>query len=110
MIALPRDVAGCRSTEERGEDLRYLTFWGHRPAADGRITASCLSQWWPAEFTVDGTTYASAEHAMMAGKARVFGDEDAEGRVLGHLAGHQPARLRPDGRPRPHHVRSVSAS
>jgi hypothetical protein len=79
---LPRDVPGCRAAEERGEDLRYLMFWGHRPAADGRITASCLSQWWRSGFTLDGVGYASAEHAMMAGKARVFGDADAEARVL----------------------------
>lgn len=82
MTALPRDVAGCRAAEERGEQLRYLMFWGHRPAPDGRITASCLSQWWPAAFTIDGVSYATAEHAMMAGKARVFGDDDSETRVL----------------------------
>ncbi len=82
MIDPPRDVAGCRAAEERGEDLHYLMFWGHRPAADGRTTASCFSQWWPASFSIDGVTYASAEHAMMAGKARVFGDDDSETRIL----------------------------
>ncbi|WP_031074754.1 NADAR family protein [Streptomyces sp. NRRL S-118] len=62
----------------RGARMKYLHFWGHRPRPDGRIGASCLSQWWPAPFTVDGVRYATAEHWMMASKARLFGDADAE--------------------------------
>ncbi|QKW09482.1 NADAR family protein [Streptomyces sp. NA04227] len=65
-----------------GADVRYLHFWGHRPRPDGRIGAGCLSQWWPAPFTVDGVEYATAEHWMMAGKARLFGDAEAEREVL----------------------------
>ncbi len=42
----------------------------------------CFSQWWPSPFTVDGITYATAEHWMMAGKARLFDDAEAERRVL----------------------------
>ncbi|MFD7231250.1 NADAR family protein [Streptomyces sp. NPDC059881] len=63
---------------ENGERVRYLHFWGHRPRPDGAVGAGCLSQWWPSPFTVDGIEYATAEHWMMAGKARVFGDRDAE--------------------------------
>ncbi|MFJ6633023.1 NADAR family protein [Streptomyces sp. NPDC091376] len=63
---------------ENGERVRYLHFWGHRPRPDGAVGAGCLSQWWPSPFTVDGIEYATAEHWMMAGKARVFGDPDAE--------------------------------
>jgi ribA/ribD-fused uncharacterized protein len=62
--------------------VKYLAFWGHRPQRDGSIGAGCLSQWWPASFTVDGVTYATAEHWMMAGKARLFGDADAERRAV----------------------------
>ncbi|MEU3055490.1 NADAR family protein [Streptomyces griseus] len=62
----------------RGRRVKFLPFWGHRPRPDGRIGASSLSQWWPSPFTVDGVTYASAEHWMMAGKARIFGDPEAE--------------------------------
>ncbi|MFF4525667.1 NADAR domain-containing protein [Streptomyces bluensis] len=61
-----------------GARVKYLHFWGHRPRPDGRIGASCLSQWWPSPFTVDGVEYATAEHWMMASKARLFGDADAE--------------------------------
>ncbi|MEU9391435.1 NADAR family protein [Streptomyces sp. NPDC048324] len=86
--ALVREVhAGAR--------VKYLHFWGHRPLPDGRIGASCLSQWWPAPFTVDGVTYGTAEHWMMAGKARLFADAEAERRIL--AAGH-PSQAKKEGR------------
>lgn len=62
--------------------IDFLFFWGHRPSKDGRITASCLSQWWPSLFTVDGVIYQSAEHWMMAGKARLFGDHETVEKIL----------------------------
>lgn len=65
-----------------GARPKYLLFWGHRPERDGRIGAGALSQWWPARFTVDGVTYPTAEHWMMAGKARLFGDEEIVPRIL----------------------------
>ncbi|MFF7855727.1 NADAR domain-containing protein [Streptomyces sp. NPDC007904] len=78
-----------------GERVRYLHFWGHRPLPDGRIGASCLSQWWPSPFTVDGVRYATAEHWMMAAKARLFGDPEAERLVL---AADHPAQAKKAGR------------
>jgi hypothetical protein len=78
-----------------GSRIKYLHFWGHRPRPDGRIGASCLSQWWPSPFVVDGVEYATAEHWMMAGKARLFEDAEAERRVL--EAGH-PAEAKKAGR------------
>jgi ribA/ribD-fused uncharacterized protein len=78
-----------------GARVKYLHFWGHRPRPDGRVGASCLSQWWPSPFTVDGVTYATAEHWMMAGKARLFGDAEALARVL--AAGH-PSQAKKAGR------------
>ena len=78
-----------------GARVKYLHFWGHRPLPDGRIGASCLSQWWPSPFVVDGVTYATAEHWMMAGKARLFGDTEAERRVL---AADHPSVAKKEGR------------
>lgn len=57
-----------------GRRLKYLPFWGHHPRADGTVGASCLSQWWPAEFTVDGVAFPTAEHYMMWRKAMLFDD------------------------------------
>jgi ribA/ribD-fused uncharacterized protein len=76
-----------------GARIKYLCFWGHRPLPDGRIGPGCLSQWWPSPFTVAGVEYATAEHWMMAGKARLFEDAEAERRVLSaaHPAGAKKA-------------------
>lgn len=86
---------GLLARAARGERMKYLPFWGHRPRADGRLGESCLSQWWPAPFTVDSVTYASAEHWMMAGKARLFGDEEAERQAV---AASSPAAAKKVGR------------
>ena len=59
-----------------GQAVKYLFFWGHTPAPGaGSVGKECLSQWYPAAFDIDGTRYATAEHWMMAEKARLFGDE-----------------------------------
>ncbi|HKE55281.1 MAG TPA: NADAR family protein [Pyrinomonadaceae bacterium] len=59
----------------RGLRPKYLFFWGHKPLPNGEIGESCLSQWWNARFQVGEQIYASAEHFMMAEKARLFNDE-----------------------------------
>lgn len=41
-----------------------------------------FSQWHPTTFQVDGTTYVTAEQWMMAAKARLFADLEAEARIL----------------------------
>ena len=61
--------------QARGEKLNFLFFWGHRPARDGRVTQSCFSQWWAENpFEIEAIRYQTAEHWMMAEKARLFGD------------------------------------
>ncbi|MEU4928394.1 NADAR family protein [Streptomyces yokosukanensis] len=88
-------VEALISEVRAGARVRYLHFWGHRPRPDGRIGASCLSQWWPSPFVVDGVEYATAEHWMMAGKARLFEDAQGERRVL---AAEHPAEAKKAGR------------
>ncbi|WP_437036702.1 NADAR family protein [Streptomyces sp. enrichment culture] len=96
-----RAVEGIDSREalvarvRAGERITYLCFWGHRPRQDGRLGLSCLSQWWPSPFTVAGVEYRTAEHWMMAGKARLFADPEAERRVL---AAAHPAEAKKAGR------------
>jgi len=84
-----------RSAVQNGRRVDYVLFWGHKPEPDGSVGKGCLSQWWPARFVVDGDQYASAEHFMMAGKARLFGDEAARARVLGASS---PAEAKKIGR------------
>ncbi|MEU9335377.1 NADAR family protein [Streptomyces sp. NPDC048290] len=83
------------SAVRAGARPRYLAFWGNQPLPDGRLGASCLSQWWPSPFVVDEVRYATAEHWMMAAKARLFADSEGERRVL--AAGH-PAEAKKAGR------------
>jgi len=59
---------------DENNNLKYLFFWGHSPSKDGSITKTCFSQWWESKFTVDNIKYPSAEHWMMAEKARLFED------------------------------------
>ena len=65
-----------------GARPKFLFFWGHTPKQHGVLDKACLSQWFGAPFTVDGVRYATAEHFMMAGKARLFGDADALAEIL----------------------------
>ncbi len=69
-----------------GAALKFLFFWGHRPRHDGSAGPGCLSQWWPSPFTVDGLTFATAEHWMMWSKAILFGDKATADQIL--RAGH----------------------
>lgn len=65
-----------------GKTYKFLFFWGHTPSADGKITETCLSQWWMCDFTVNGVLYSCAEQYMMAEKARLFQDEEMLDRIM----------------------------
>ncbi|QDY79273.1 NADAR family protein [Streptomyces qinzhouensis] len=78
-----------------GDPIKYVFFWGAVPRPDDRVSASCLSQWWHSPFVVGGVHYATAEHWMMASKARLFGDPEAERLAL--AAGHPAEAKRVGG-------------
>lgn len=65
-----------------GERFRYLFFWGHTAKRSGGVGAECLSQWYGAPFEVDGERYPTAEHYMMAEKARLFDDPEMRQKIL----------------------------
>ncbi|MFG3601039.1 NADAR family protein [Micromonospora chersina] len=88
-----RSVAELTAAVHSGARVRYLHFWGHRPQRDGSVGTGCLSQWWPAPFTVDGRTYATAEHWMMWHKATLFGDYQVAERVLDAAHPHRAKAL-----------------
>lgn len=60
---------------QNNEGLKFLFFWGHAPSKDNEVTKTCFSQWWESPFLKDEITYKTAEHFMMAEKARLFDDE-----------------------------------
>ncbi|MFI5709556.1 NADAR family protein [Kribbella sp. NPDC051620] len=82
----PLSTADLLDGLAKKQRYKYVFFWGDTPNRDGRVDASCLSQWYHAPFTVDGVRYPTAEHWMMAAKARLFNDEDSVRRIL--AAGH----------------------
>ncbi len=77
-----RDVEALRARVAAGECVQSLYFWGHRPRADGAASAACFSQWYASAFVIDNLHYATAEHWMMAQKARLFGDDTALAQVF----------------------------
>ncbi|OEU96127.1 NADAR family protein [Streptomyces oceani] len=78
--------------EREGRLPEFVLFWG------GPQRKGCLSQWYDAPFTVSGVRYQTAEHWMMAEKARLFGDDGARREIL---ARPSPALAKDVGR----HVR-----
>ncbi|BCL16076.1 NADAR family protein [Micromonospora sagamiensis] len=75
-------VAELTDAVRAGRTAKFLFFWGHRARPDGTAGPGCLSQWWPAPFTVDGVEFATAEHHMMWAKAMLFDDRVTAGQVL----------------------------
>lgn len=82
MPSLPGSAADLTEAIDRGERVKFLFFWGHKPEPDGSLGRGCLSQWWPAPFTVDGVLFATAEHYMMWRKAMLFGDEQIAAQIV----------------------------
>jgi ribA/ribD-fused uncharacterized protein len=76
------DVPALQRAQHAGVALSYRLFWGHKPRKDGALSDACFSQWWACHFTVDGQAFASAEQFMMAGKARLFGDDETRAQIL----------------------------
>ncbi len=61
---------------------KYLFFWGHQSNRSSVIGKYCLSQWYIAPFEIDSIIYLSAEHFMMAEKARLFNDDIILNKIL----------------------------
>ena len=75
---LDRDTLCART--EAGEVFDYFFFYGHKPPESG-VDSSCLSQWFARGFEVEGKYYPTAEHFMMVGKAKLFGDHEIAGQI-----------------------------
>lgn len=65
-----------------GNKARYLPFWGHTPKSHNTVCKSCFSQWYDAPFKDNGVLYKTAEHYMMAQKAKLFNDQNAYQKIL----------------------------
>jgi ribA/ribD-fused uncharacterized protein len=78
----PRSNEDLLAYIAQGHEVDCLFFWGHQVPKDGSVGKSCFSQWYEAPFTIEGDTYRTAEHFMMAGKARLFDDAATRERIL----------------------------
>jgi ribA/ribD-fused uncharacterized protein len=67
---------------DQGLTPKYIFFWGHQPRKDGVISKSCFSQWFERGFDWKGINYPTAEHWMMAEKARLFMDYEMLEHIL----------------------------
>ena len=65
---------------QKKENLEFLFFWGH--TVKDEITKACFSQWFLLQFEENGMKYPTAEHYMMAGKARLFNDNKTLEEIL----------------------------
>lgn len=67
-------------------------FW--KPKTQGAaIDQACCCQWWSAPFLFEGVKFRTAEHAMMYGKAKMFGDEKIMARILAEPHAHEAKKL-----------------
>jgi ribA/ribD-fused uncharacterized protein len=89
------DLNLLRKRCAQGEVFDYLHFWGHAKQPGSAMTKACLSLWFDAPFVVDGITYATAEHWMMASKANLFNDDETRLRIV---ASKDPADAKALGR------------
>lgn len=88
-------LLSIRKDFEKGRKQKYLFFWGHQNLRSGEIGQGCLSQWWSANFEIDGFKYFSAEHYMMAEKARLFNDKTNLDKIINSKS---PAQAKQFGR------------
>jgi ribA/ribD-fused uncharacterized protein len=78
----PLTVAALLEKMRTGWEPAFFCFWGHKAPERQGVGKHVFSQWWPAAFAVDGVRYPTAEHWMMAEKARLFGDGEREAEIL----------------------------
>lgn len=76
-----RDNDSLLEVIETGERIKYVFFWGHEEP-QGKLSKACLGQWYPIVFEHNGDKYLTAEHWMMAEKARLFNDEETLAKIL----------------------------
>ncbi|BBM82170.1 NADAR family protein [Candidatus Uabimicrobium amorphum] len=77
-----RTVEQLIEEHNKNTKLKYVFFWGHTPKNKNEIDKSCFSNWFPMPFSIDGITYATAEHYMMAQKALLFNDQEYHDKII----------------------------
>lgn len=76
------NISWLQDQFDQERSIDFLFFWGHTNKTGERTGKFIFSQWYPSPFTVDGVLYQTAEHWMMAGKARLFNDHATAGQII----------------------------
>lgn len=76
-------------------DLKFLYFWGHTNKLNEKAGKFCFSQWYESAFVVEGITYKTAEHWMMAQKALLFADTEIYQQII---TANKPGEVKDLGR------------
>lgn len=79
----------------KGKSAKYLFFWSHNDRKSSEIDRTCFSQWYESSFEVDGIIYETAEHYMMAEKARLFNDHRTADEII---SSNNPGKAKALGR------------
>ncbi len=67
---------------DKEDIIKYIFFWGHEGNPSEQIGKFVFSQWFYSPITVDNIVFKTAEHWMMAQKAKLFGDLLAFDRIV----------------------------
>lgn len=67
---------------KNGQQLDFIFFWGHQSTNNNYIGKTCLSQWFERVFEYQKIKYPTAEHWMMAEKAKLFGDDKSFEKIV----------------------------
>lgn len=76
------NIQNLQEQQANNERIKFLHFWRHTNNKHEKVDKSCLSQWFESPFEVEGIVYKTAEHWMMAGKAKLFGDTEMLAQIL----------------------------
>ncbi len=82
MFSQPRTASQVADRIRQGVRVKFLLFHEPEPRPDGSAGRGCLSQRWPAPFTLDGLSFPTAEHHLMWRKAMLFGDHKRAARIM----------------------------
>jgi predicted NAD-dependent protein-ADP-ribosyltransferase YbiA (DUF1768 family) len=104
----PLSVEALLREIEAGATPQYLFFWGHQAKSGETVGKHVLSQWWEAEFEIGAIRYPTAEHYMMAEKARMFGDGATLSLILEAPGPTRQDGLEPKSRPEKHASQKTS--
>lgn len=76
------DLNWLQEKYSRNEKIDFFFFWGHTNKANEPVGKFIFSQWYPSPFKVNSITYKTAEHWMMAGKAKLFNDLQTFNKII----------------------------